>query len=166
MSNNRLFGTDGIRTRAGEFPLNGAAVSAIGQAIGEKLGGRILVGQDTRLSSPWILELLVEGIRKTSAHIEDAGVIPTPAIALLTKSNDLAGGIMISASHNPYDDNGIKVFSSDGRKLNDSDEIAIEASIGHRINYLFQNTEFIPGYRTVDLAVPALRFAITPTISR
>src|SRR4051794_15947033 len=97
--NNRLFGTDGIRTRAGEFPLNTAAILAIGQAIGERLAGRILVGQDTRLSSPWIFDLLKQSIQKTSAHIEDAGVIPTPAIALLTKSGDFAGGIMISASH-------------------------------------------------------------------
>src|SRR5215471_3579493 len=70
----RLFGTDGIRARAGEFPLNSAAIVAIGRAIGEKLGGTILVAQDTRLSSPWILEFLHQGIRQTSASIEDAGV--------------------------------------------------------------------------------------------
>jgi phosphoglucosamine mutase len=125
----RLFGTDGIRARAGEFPLTAAAVPAIGQAIGEKLGGRILIGQDTRVSSPWIFDRLKAGIARTAAQIDDAGVIPTPAIALLTKHNDFAGGIMISASHNPYEDNGIKVFSSDGRKLSDADEIAVERRI-------------------------------------
>ena len=83
----KLFGTDGIRARAGEFPLNSNAVVAIGTAVGEKLGGRILVGQDTRMSSPWILGLLKQGVSVTSATIQDAGVIPTPAIALLTKEN-------------------------------------------------------------------------------
>jgi phosphoglucosamine mutase len=125
----RLFGTDGIRAHAGEYPLTAVAVSAIGQAIGEKLGGRILIGQDTRVSSPWIFDRLKAGIARTAAQIEDAGVIPTPAIALLTKHNDFAGGIMISASHNPYEDNGIKVFSSDGRKLSDRDEVAVEQRI-------------------------------------
>ncbi len=125
----RLFGTDGIRAHAGEFPLNASAVAAIGQAIGEKLGGRILVGQDTRLSSPWIHSLLEQGIARTSASIEDAGVIPTPAIALLAKTNGFSGGVMISASHNPYEDNGIKIFSPDGRKLSDDAEIEIESRI-------------------------------------
>lgn len=127
--NTKLFGTDGIRARAGEFPLNSHALAAIGQAIGEKLGGKVLVGQDTRMSSPWIFELLEQGLAKTSTAIEDAGVIPTPAIALLTKQHDFSGGVMISASHNPYEDNGIKVFSSDGTKLQDSDEAAIEKRV-------------------------------------
>src|SRR2546422_8154449 len=125
----KLFGTDGIRARAGEFPLNSNAVVAIGTAVGEKLGGRILVGQDTRMSSPWILGLLKQGVSVTSATIQDAGVIPTPAIAVLTKRNGYSGGVMISASHNPYEDNGIKVFAADGTKLNDSDEARIEKRI-------------------------------------
>jgi phosphoglucosamine mutase len=122
----KLFGTDGIRCRAGEFPLNSRAVVAIGRAVGEKLGGKVLVGQDTRVSSPWIFDLLAKGISKTTATIQNAGVIPTPAVALLTKWLGYSGGIMISASHNPYEDNGIKVFASDGTKLNDGDESAIE----------------------------------------
>lgn len=121
-----LFGTDGIRARAGEFPLNSHAVVAIGRAIGEKLGGPILVGQDTRLSSPWIYDLLERAISATRATIENAGVIPTPAIALLTQQQDYSGGVMISASHNPYEDNGIKVFARDGKKLKDADEAEIE----------------------------------------
>jgi phosphoglucosamine mutase len=148
----KLFGTDGIRAQAGEFPLNATAVVAIGQAIGEKLGGRILVGQDTRLSSPWIFTLLAEGIRKTKATIEDAGVIPTPAIALLTKTHDFSGGIMISASHNAYDDNGIKVFSSDGRKLSDADETAIEARIADLFGGSCANTIDTIPLRQVDAA--------------
>ena len=125
----KLFGTDGIRARAGEFPLNAPSLVAIGQAIGEKLDGKLLVGQDTRMSSPWILEKIQEGILKTSSTIQDAGVIPTPAIALLTKHLGYSGGVMISASHNPYDDNGIKVFSSDGAKLKDADEFSIEKRV-------------------------------------
>jgi phosphoglucosamine mutase len=125
----KLFGTDGIRARAGEFPLNAQAVLAIGRAIGEKLGGKVLVGQDTRVSSPWIFEHLQRGLARTTAIVQNAGVIPTPAIALLTKWLGYSGGIMVSASHNPYQDNGIKVFGPDGTKLTDADETQIEQRI-------------------------------------
>jgi phosphoglucosamine mutase len=129
MNDIKLFGTDGIRSRAGDFPLNACAIRAIGQAIGERLGGRLLVGYDTRVSSPWILGLLQEGISRSSAVIDNAGIIPTPAIALLVKSDSYSGGIMISASHNPFEDNGIKVFSDEGTKLNDDAEIEIEQRV-------------------------------------
>src|SRR5678815_3273734 len=125
----KLFGTDGIRTRAGEFPLNAPAIVAIGQAVGEKLGGKLLIGEDTRISSPWILRLLMQGIARSSAHVESAGIIPTPGVALLTRSSSFAGGVMISASHNPYEDNGIKIFSHDGTKLTDEVEEQIERRI-------------------------------------
>jgi phosphoglucosamine mutase len=131
----KLFGTDGIRSRAGEFPLNAAAIVAIGQAIAERLDGIVLVGQDTRISSPWIFDLLKQGFERSGktqgapATIENAGIIPTPAVALLTRMNPFAGGVMISASHNPFEDNGIKVFSSDGTKLNDATEKEIEQRI-------------------------------------
>jgi phosphoglucosamine mutase len=134
MTNNKLFGTDGIRSRAGDFPLNACTIRAIGQAIGEKLGGRLLVGYDTRVSSPWILGLLKEGILRSSAAFEDAGIIPTPAIALLVKSESYSGGIMISASHNPFEDNGIKVFSAEGTKLNDDAEVAIEQRVSQLLS--------------------------------
>ncbi len=129
----QLFGTDGIRATAGEFPLNSAGITAIGRALGERLGGRILIGQDTRISSPWILDLLLKGIAAAGAEIENAGVIPTPAIALLTQQHDYAGGIIISASHNPYEDNGIKVFASDGRKLSNADEAVIENRVAELV---------------------------------
>jgi phosphoglucosamine mutase len=125
----KLFGTDGIRTRAGEFPLNAPAIVAIGQAVGEKLGGKLLIGEDTRISSPWILRLLMQGIARSSAQVESAGIIPTPGVALLTRSSSFAGGVMISASHNPYEDNGIKIFSHDGTKLTDEVEEQIERRI-------------------------------------
>jgi len=125
----KLFGTDGIRACAGEFPLNAAAIDAIGRAIGEKLGGKVLIGQDTRISSPWIFEHLQKGFSGTPAMIQNAGVIPTPAIALLTKWLGYSGGLMISASHNPYQDNGIKIFGHDGTKLTDADEAQLEKRI-------------------------------------
>ena len=145
----KLFGTDGIRARAGEFPLNSNAVVAIGTAVGEKLGGRILVGQDTRMSSPWILGLLKQGVSVTSATIQDAGVIPTPAIALLTKENGYSGGVMISASHNPYEDNGIKVFAPDGTKLNNADETEVEKRVFELLesDNLREHTDQIPNQR-------------------
>jgi len=127
--NKKLFGTDGIRSRAGDFPLNAAAIVAIGQAIGERLGGDLLVGQDTRVSSPWIFRLLKEGIERTPATMHDAGVIPTPGVALLVKTIGYSGGIMISASHNPFEDNGVKVFSADGTKLSDAAEAEIEQRV-------------------------------------
>lgn len=127
----KLFGTDGIRACAGEFPLNAPTIVAIGRAVGEKLSGKVLIGQDTRVSSPWIFDLLQKGFSQTPATIQNAGVIPTPAIALLTKWLGYSGGLMISASHNPYADNGIKVFGSDGTKLKDSDEVEIEQRIDH-----------------------------------
>jgi len=133
----KLFGTDGIRTRAGEFPLNAAAIPAIGQAIAEKLGGKLLVGRDTRLSSTWIQGLLEQGLRLAGVTADDAGEIPTPAVALLTREgaalSEYSGGVMISASHNPFEDNGIKVFSSNGTKLTDGDEEAIERRVAELI---------------------------------
>lgn len=125
----KLFGTDGIRAYAGEFPLNAPAIIAIGRAVGEKLPGKILVGQDTRVSSPWIFDLLQRGFSQTPAAVQNAGVIPTPAIALLTKWLGYSGGLMISASHNPFADNGIKVFGPNGTKLKDADETEIEQRI-------------------------------------
>ncbi len=87
------------------------------------------MGQDTRVSSPWIFNSLECGVTKTNAVIQDAGVIPTPAVALLTKTHGFAGGLMISASHNPFWDNGIKVFAPDGTKLKDADEEEIEKRV-------------------------------------
>ena len=125
----KLFGTDGIRARAGQFPLDAATLPAIGQALGLELGCKIIVGQDPRASSPWILERLKEGLEGTNASIVDAGVLPTPAIALLTQQTDAAGGVMISASHNSYQDNGIKIFGANGRKLADREEERLEERV-------------------------------------
>jgi len=125
----KLFGTDGIRGKAGEFPLDPPTVVPIGQAVGELLGGEILVGRDPRESGPWLFGRLKEGILKGGARVHDAGILPTPAVAWLTRRSGAAGGIMISASHNPFEDNGIKVFGANGEKLDDLDEATLEGRV-------------------------------------
>lgn len=126
----RLFGTDGIRGKAGEAPLDRATVVAIGQAVAELLGGEILVARDPRESGPELLEWLREGFGQGDARLRDAGILPTPGVALRVLRSGASGGVMISASHNPFDDNGIKVFASDGKKLDDAGEARIEERVG------------------------------------
>lgn len=156
----KLFGTDGIRARAGSFPLNAPAIVAIGQAIGEELGGALLVGQDTRVSSPWILDRLIRGIDRSGiSHADAAGVIPTPAIALLTRTHSFSGGIMISASHNPFEDNGIKVFSHDGTKLTDEVEERIERRI---LELLPEHSETLRD----DIPIPGVSLGTTSWLER
>ncbi len=129
----QLFGTDGIRGVAGEYPLDRRTIFAIGQALAHRLlsagGKRVVIGQDTRDSSTWIAELLASGLLSGGVEAESAGVITTPGVAYLARSNGFAAGVVISASHNPWQDNGIKVFSADGYKLPDAVEHQIEAEI-------------------------------------
>jgi phosphoglucosamine mutase len=131
----RLFGTDGIRGTAGEPPLDAATTARIGAALAATIstaaGGpvRVLVGRDTRESGPAIEAALARGIRAAGGEVASAGVLPTPAIAYLTAHLGFTAGVVISASHNPYQDNGIKVFSAAGRKLEDDDEAAIERAV-------------------------------------
>lgn len=124
-----LFGTDGIRGLAGESPLDPVTLRLIGQAIGEHLNGRVLIGRDPRESSPEICGQLKLGLEAAGASIKEGGILPTPAVALLICESDLSGGVMISASHNQFKDNGIKVFGGDGRKLDDAQERGIEARV-------------------------------------
>ena len=132
----KLFGTDGIRARAGEFPLDDATVRIIGASLAEHLaensGGRtpkIVVGRDTRESGPTIESALIEGATFAGAIVESAGVITTPGVAFLARSLPADAGVVISASHNPYHDNGIKIFAPSGRKLDDATERKIETDI-------------------------------------
>jgi phosphoglucosamine mutase len=128
----KLFGTDGIRGVAGEPPLDKKTVYAIGRALGDHLPAgpkRIVIGQDTRQSSPWIADVLSAGLRDSGVQIESAGVIPTPAVAYLARSQGFSAGVVISASHNPWQDNGIKIFGRDGYKLADAIELEIETEI-------------------------------------
>src|SRR5580765_7426907 len=130
----QLFGTDGIRGVAGEFPLTKQSTYLIGRALGHDLvrsnhKAQAVIGQDTRESSRWIADRVSEGLAAVGVEVHSAGVITTPGIAYLARLRKMAAGVVISASHNPWTDNGIKVFSGDGFKLPDSHELAIEQEI-------------------------------------
>ena len=129
-----LFGTDGIRGVAGKAPLDESTVSRVGVALirvlGEGSGAiRVLVGRDTRESGPAIERALWRGVVAAGAELVSGGILPTPAIAYLTRHCGYDAGVVISASHNPFQDNGIKVFSSRGEKLADALEARIEAML-------------------------------------
>jgi phosphoglucosamine mutase len=130
----QLFGTDGIRGVAGEFPLTMESTYLIGRALGHDLmrstpKAQAVMGQDTRESSAWIADRVAAGMAAVGVVVHSAGVITTPGVAYLARSRGLAAGVVISASHNPWTDNGIKVFSGDGFKLTDERELAIEKEI-------------------------------------
>jgi len=130
----QLFGTDGIRGIAGEFPLTVESTYLIGRALGHDLirtatNPRVVIGQDTRESSAWIADRVMLGLTSAGVETHSAGVITTPGVAYLARSRKYTAGVVISASHNPWTDNGIKVFSGNGFKLPDSHELAIEQEI-------------------------------------
>jgi phosphoglucosamine mutase len=130
----KLFGTDGIRAVAGQYPLDSPTIFILGKALvklieEEGLEPRILIGRDTRESGPSIEEALIRGIAADGGEAVSAGVIPTSAISFLTQRHRFAAGIVISASHNPYRDNGIKIFSSRGLKIPDAWELRLENSL-------------------------------------
>ncbi len=129
-----LFGTDGIRGVAGEYPLDPGTVYAFGVALGDDArvaaaSPEIVIGTDTRESGPWIAELVAGGIQSHGGRVRYAGVITTPGVAYLTRTGPFQAGVMISASHNPFQDNGIKVFGHSGFKLPDAEEHTIEQEI-------------------------------------
>jgi len=132
--NRQLFGTDGIRGVAGEFPLTRQSTFWIGRALGHDLlrvnpQPWVIIGQDTRESSGWIADRMACGLKSCGIEVHSAGVITTPGVAYLARSRKFDAGVVISASHNPWTDNGIKVFSGDGFKLPDARELAIEKEI-------------------------------------
>ncbi len=134
----KLFGTDGIRAVAGEAPLDPPTIFATGLALASSLKSlypqpRVLLGADTRESSPWISAVISAGLCKGGAEVLNAGIITTPGVAYLTRKHRFAAGVVISASHNPWQDNGIKVFGGDGYKLPDATEMAIEEEIFRRL---------------------------------
>ena len=139
----RLFGTDGIRGAAGAFPLDPETVTAVGAALTRILARdrdeehpRLLIGRDTRESGDWIERAIASGARRAGAESLAAGVIPTPGLAYLARTGGFSAGIMISASHNPYRDNGVKVFSATGYKLPDEEEAGVEALVLDRAHPL------------------------------
>jgi phosphoglucosamine mutase len=128
----RLFGTDGVRGRAGQYPLDGPTIRRLGAALARAMRNdtgfvRFLSGRDTRESGPWIERELAAGIRAQGGTLVSAGVIPTPAVAYLTPRMGYTAGVVISASHNPFEDNGIKVFSGTGAKFTEALENHVEA---------------------------------------
>jgi phosphoglucosamine mutase len=132
----QLFGTDGVRGVAGEYPLDPSTLWKLGRAIGAVLAKpicsgpvRVVLGEDTRESSAWISRTLADGLRSVGATVASAGVITTPGVAFLTRHHAFSAGIVVSASHNPYQDNGIKVLSSSGTKLPEARELAIEKEL-------------------------------------
>lgn len=129
----KLFGTDGIRGIAGEPPLDRitiyATALALGHSLSEKKAPKVLLGRDTRESGPWIAAVMAAGLRDAGVQVESAGVVPTPAVAFLTRTHGFDAGVVISASHNPWRDNGIKLFGADGFKLPDQVEALIEDEI-------------------------------------
>src|SRR5256714_13327072 len=131
----KLFGTDGMRGEAGQFPLDAATVRTAGRSLAEHLAEnlgrepRVVAGRDTRESGAWIERTFLEGARAAGARVESAGVITTPGVAYLARALPADAGVVISASHNPFQDNGIKIFAPDGRKLDDATERLIEADI-------------------------------------
>jgi phosphoglucosamine mutase len=130
----KLFGTDGIRAVAGEAPLDKRTIYAVGLALAAKLSQsgkpvRVIMGMDTRESGPWIAATLAAGLRAGGAGVASAGILTTPAIAFLARKHGFSAGVVISASHNPWRDNGIKIFGGDGYKLPDEVELSIESEI-------------------------------------
>src|ERR1700704_7204053 len=133
----RLFGTDGIRGTAGTYPLDPPTVRRIGAALvralpkGDASNGspRLLIGRDTRESGAWIEAELAHGAGGEGARVMSAGIVPTPAVAYLTRTAGYDAGVVISASHNPFADNGIKVFSGRGEKFTERVEREVEAIV-------------------------------------
>jgi phosphoglucosamine mutase len=137
----RLFGTDGVRGKAGDYPLDHETVARLGAALVRAMRGegaaldrplRFIIGRDTRESGDWIERELARGVHAEGAAITTAGVIPTPATAYITRALGFDAGLVISASHNPFEDNGIKVFSGRGEKFTDALERHVESIIADR----------------------------------
>lgn len=127
-----LFGTDGIRGPAGTYPLDEAGLHQIGKAAAVyfvKSNKPVLIGWDPRESSEGMAEATAAGLQAAGAQVQRVGVIPTPGLAYLTKERQAAAGVIITASHNPYTDNGVKLFTPDGRKLSDADQAGINKLI-------------------------------------
>ena len=138
----RLFVTDGIRGKAGDPPLDPTTVARVGAALARTLAGshqgravRVLLGRDTRESGEWIERELTRGICSEDAVVVSAGILPTPGVAYLTGTDAFEAGIVISASHNSFEDNGIKIFSGRGEKL--------EAAVETRIETLVADPEMV-----------------------
>ena len=152
-----LFGTDGIRGEAGRFPLDAATVKTIGFSLARHLAETIpepviIIGRDTRESGAWLEEALIEGASQAGVECLSAGVITTPGVAYLTRKLKANAGVVISASHNPYQDNGIKIFSPSGQKIDDTLERQIERDIDQGFR-----SDLISGFTSSGTAAASAR---------
>ena len=135
MSTRKYFGTDGIRGLVGQWPISADFMLRLGRAAGAVLAREsqrkplVLIGKDTRVSGYMFESALEAGLVAAGVDVGLLGPMPTPAVAFLTRSLRASAGIVISASHNPHQDNGIKFFSAEGEKLDDALEAAIEAEL-------------------------------------
>jgi phosphoglucosamine mutase len=152
----KLFGTDGMRGVAGQFPLDEHTVGVLGNSLArrmsEKLGRapRLVTGRDTRESGTWIEKAFTCGAKAAGAVCESAAVITTPGVAAVTKLFDFDAGVVISASHNPYEDNGIKIFAPSGKKIEESAERIIEDDILAADKSLTFNNCVVDDYRAAE----------------
>lgn len=162
----RLFGTDGIRGVAGQPPLDWKTVVTLGIALGDDLKRRdlgckpVLIGIDTRESGPRIAAQLADGLKRSGVGVRFAGVVTTPGVAYLTRTGDFSAGVMISASHNPFEDNGIKVFGRTGYKLPDEEEHEIEEEIFRILDDPLQASSAIELEQDLDVR-PYLDFLLS-----
>nr|NLI50085.1 phosphoglucosamine mutase [Propionibacterium sp.] len=155
----KLFGTDGIRGEANQYPMDALMAFAVGQALTRVLKdegrhARIVIGKDTRISGYMIESALEAGITSMGGSVQLTGVLPTPGIAYLTESMRADAGIVVSASHNPFQDNGIKIFSGTGYKLSDEEEAQIEELIlGGQLNSMVPHAREMGRARRLDDAI-------------
>lgn len=162
----KLFGTDGIRGTANEFPITPELALRVGRAIARVLESqhpgrhKVVIGKDTRISGYMLENALTSGLVSEGARVLLTGPLPTPAVAHLTKSMACDAGIMLTASHNPFQDNGIKIFGPDGFKLNDELEATIESLVaGESLNEPIPGTELGKAFRIDDASGRYIEFA-------
>ena len=170
MSETNLFGTDGVRGRFGKFPITRTITSKLGFYISELLrnesGNRsILIGRDTRISGPYLEHSLAEGIIAAKCTPVVSGLVSTPAMAYLISSGKYAGGVMISASHNPYFDNGFKFFDSSGQKIHEKKMEELETKVTASHNLLLQSDCFLDKIKFIDGASIYLNAITLPITS-
>jgi phosphoglucosamine mutase len=153
----RLFGTDGVRGVAGVYPLDPPTVARLGAAVVRARAGgappRVILGRDTRESGEWIAREFARGAGSEGARVTSAGVMPTPGVAYLARQFDFDLGVVLSASHNPYGDNGIKIFSAKGEKFGEDNERRVEAlmadeswSVGDAPDVRIESGDFVEPY--------------------
>ena len=170
MSETNLFGTDGVRGRFGKFPITRTITSKLGFYISELLrnesGNRsILIGRDTRISGPYLEHSLAEGIIAAKCTPVVSGLVSTPAMAYLISSGKYAGGVIISASHNPYFDNGFKFFDSSGQKIHEKKMEELESKVTASHNLLLQSDCFLDKIKFIDGASIYLNAITLPITS-